>query len=306
MNEPSKLALRPDARRPRPPSFRDKSPATAMTRPRLPQFVTAQRTSGAVEPHGSPWHGRLAPCPSIAPLEGDNIGHDVSDLVSGQRDARHRRMWNDDLSREIFCGRPWPSSDSREAWNIRPHRTGRGTIDDVASDTESRGKLTSALRVAGTRLRKDEADTTAVHKAAAVMEGNALAGMMAHPTSVTRRRRDRRRKTPLANTNGRDHRTGPGPGSWATCREAAPDSPEELLGRLYVPGRRPDAALAQLRPLNLAGSSSSAARRRARQSAACRDACELVLARLRTDPSMPISQARVHHSHSSHQKAGHA
>lgn len=43
-------------------------------------------------------------------------------------------------------------------------------------------------------------------------------------------------------------------GPWATCREAAPDSPEALPGRLDIPRRRPDAALAQLRPLNLASS----------------------------------------------------
>ena len=130
------------------PSFRDKSAATSACR------ISSRRNARQVPFHSAPWRARPAPCPSIAPLEGDNIGHDVSDLVSGQRDARHGRMWNDDLSREIFCRRPWPSSDSREAWNIRPHRTRCRTIDYVASDTEPRGKLTSALRVAMTRLRK--------------------------------------------------------------------------------------------------------------------------------------------------------
>lgn len=95
-----------------------------------------------------------AVCLSIGSLQGDDIRYDVSDLVSGQSHARHRRMWHDDPSCEMFRGRPCPLGDSRKAWNICPHGARRRTINDVTADAKARREFTTTLRIGGTPLRK--------------------------------------------------------------------------------------------------------------------------------------------------------
>ena len=80
--------------------------------------------------------------------EGCDVRRQIANLISGQGDSRHCRMWNDDPSGNSLCSHLGTPCNGSKAWHVRLCSVGRRAPDGVTGHAQPVCQLLAARCVA--------------------------------------------------------------------------------------------------------------------------------------------------------------